>query len=1364
MMPAAKLMDPVIGVDIHIIQPPGPVPPLPIPHPFIGMLVDPMDFVPFVGATVLVNGMPRAIAGTAGKAIPPHIPIGGMFVKPPTSECELFMGSATVILDGDPAGFMALPVLSCQCIGMPAPPRMNPKKKTKMKSLMLPTSVVMAIPMGMPVLIGGPPTISMMGMAQKAGMAGAGSAFKRLRGAQKKSAVLAKVSARVRAAANSLMDTLGLGNERTRNVIDRAVCTVTGHPVDVATGKVFTDTVDLALPGPLPLRLERVWYSTSTHDGPFGRGWHGSYDVALALGERAAVVRLADGRSVPFALPTPDVPAWNEAERAWLRAEPRGLVLETADRLRHHFAAPAVAGASRRPWLPLLRQEDRFGNTVTLHYGARAELAGITDSAGRRLPVRCDDRGRIVEIQGPHPTEAGRLVTLLTYRYSSDGNLVEARDALSQPIAYEYDGQHRLVREVDRLGLAFHFAYDGAGPASRCVRTWGDGGVFERRLSYDLAARTTDVVDTRGGRTRHEWDARGIVTRTVDPLGAESLFEYDEAGRLVAETDPLGATTATAYDEAGRLTAVTDALGGTTTVGYDADGRLAAYTDAAGQAWTRTGDDRVATTVDPEGGEVRVERDARGLVAAVIDPLGRRTDVRHDTAGNPTHVRDRTGAVTEMAHDELGRLVRRTDAEGGTAAMERDALGRLVRLRDAAGHVRRFAYDAADNVVAATDAAGRTRRLAYAPLAPRGLLARVTDPSGSETRYGYDLEGDLAEIIDAAGRRWRFARDAAGRVHTEEDVTGRRLRYGYDAAGRLARVTDARGLTTAFERDALGRLSARRYADGEAETFAYTPAGELALTEGTGAAVRFVYDGCGRVVEQHQDGEVVTSAYDAAGNRVGRETPGARALAFTYDAESRLVGVATGPGGADVSVRITRDRLGREVERALPHGPVSQRRYSPTGRLVAHRLSSAVPGPAPLLDVSYGYDASGRVGTVTDSRLGERRHTHDADGFLASTLYPDGALETYEHDAAGNVPAAPVRLDTAAERGDGAPDGPPVAAVRQAAGWTLAYDADGSLVSKRNAHTAYRFTYNAAGRLARAERDGAEVARFAYDPLGRRVRKTTPAGEVEYLWDGDTVARERTHVRHEAATVRQYVFEGFAPVAVLAEDGESDLFVECDPVGAPRLAVDAAGALVWEADIGGYDAHRGSGPGVDLRFPGQIYDAETGLAYNRFRYYDAETRTYTQADPIGLEGGLLPHNYVHDPTAYIDPLGLNCSGDAAKLRANMVGAGRAEPAFANAAHHIVQSNSTDALSTSSRAHLAKHGIDINDADNGVFLPTSSSVRTASGATESAHSRAHSTATKQDVHDRITALNSEPAIRSELQAIRNEFMSGNIPGQ
>ncbi|WP_315973426.1 RHS repeat-associated core domain-containing protein [Vibrio rhizosphaerae] len=77
-----------------------------------------------------------------------------------------------------------------------------------------------------------------------------------------------------------------------------------------------------------------------------------------------------------------------------------------------------------------------------------------------------------------------------------------------------------------------------------------------------------------------------------------------------------------------------------------------------------------------------------------------------------------------------------------------------------------------------------------------------------------------------------------------------------------------------------------------------------------------------------------------------------------------------------------------------------------------------------------------------------------------------------------------------------------------------------------------------------------------------------------------------------------------------------------------------------------------------LRFQGQYYDAETGLHYNRHRYYSPETGRFTTADPIGLAGGLNNYQYAPNPTGWIDPLGLvneliDCPGSAtAKLGKN----------------------------------------------------------------------------------------------------------------
>ena len=87
MLPANKHMDQIVGIDIHITLKPSPAGPIPtpLPYPFIGMVMDPMDYVPFVGAKVMVNKKPRGNASTAGMlGCVKHIPMGGPLQMMPT--------------------------------------------------------------------------------------------------------------------------------------------------------------------------------------------------------------------------------------------------------------------------------------------------------------------------------------------------------------------------------------------------------------------------------------------------------------------------------------------------------------------------------------------------------------------------------------------------------------------------------------------------------------------------------------------------------------------------------------------------------------------------------------------------------------------------------------------------------------------------------------------------------------------------------------------------------------------------------------------------------------------------------------------------------------------------------------------------------------------------------------------------------------------------------------------------------------------------------------------------------------------------------------------------------------------------------
>ena len=102
----------------------------------------------------------------------------------------------------------------------------------------------------------------------------------------------------------------------------------------------------------------------------------------------------------------------------------------------------------------------------------------------------------------------------------------------------------------------------------------------------------------------------------------------------------------------------------------------------------------------------------------------------------------------------------------------------------------------------------------------------------------------------------------------------------------------------------------------------------------------------------------------------------------------------------------------------------------------------------------------------------------------------------------------------------------------------------------------------------------------------------------------------------------------------------------------PRLITDSDGNTVWKWDGEAFGntpptaETTGSGSFVfNLRFPGQYYDAETGLNQNNFRDYDPSTGRYVESDPIGLKGGISTFGYVEgNPLSSIDPLGLAKSG------------------------------------------------------------------------------------------------------------------------
>ena len=141
-----------------------------------------------------------------------------------------------------------------------------------------------------------------------------------------------------------------------------------------------------------------------------------------------------------------------------------------------------------------------------------------------------------------------------------------------------------------------------------------------------------------------------------------------------------------------------------------------------------------------------------------------------------------------------------------------------------------------------------------------------------------------------------------------------------------------------------------------------------------------------------------------------------------------------------------------------------------------------------------------------------------------------------------------------------------------------------------------------------------------------------------YLWDQDRLVGE---IRPEETIYYLYEPEGFVPIAQLR--GEQIYYYHTDPLGTPEAMSDDQGRIVWQAKYGLFGAiekyyvNKIDNP---LRFQGQYFDRETGLHYNRYRYYHPTTGRFISQDPIGFEGGLNLYQYAPNPLNWVDPLGL----------------------------------------------------------------------------------------------------------------------------
>ena len=912
-------------------------------------------------------------------------------------------------------------------------------------------------------------------------------------------------------------------------------------------------------------------------------------------------------------------------------------------------------------------------------YDASGRVTQMTDPNGLQTSLTYDSHGRVLTTTQT-PTLGSPRMTTMTY--DNVGQLKTLTQPNGAMLTYAYNAAHYLTSVTDNLGNSIAYDYDAMGNLTD-EDTYDPTNTLKQALdyAYDLNYRL-DTVNHGGVTSDLAFDLVGNLRSETDPNTHTTQHTYDALNRLDTTIDALTGVIDYGYDEHDNLTQVIAANGATTDYGYDALDNLLSETSPDRGTITYTHDD---------AGNVLTRTDARGITATyTYDALNRLTSVSYpNTAENVIYGYDHALA------EGIGRLTSITD-QSGTLAYTYNEFGDIVtdqRLISGISYTMTYQYDAAGNVLSVTYPSGRI--IGYG----RNVIGEVTQvtsdiagiPKTIVSSTSYEPFGPLSSLTYGNGVVFNYLRRMDYRI-TDIDAAGIADKvYMYDPAGNIESIDDGIDLTLSqlYGHDALNRLSSEAWldpalyatavlADGPLAYWRLGESGGTIAADATGNGYDATYSGSinlgtpGMVVGSdtairidplgagYVDGPVLTGItvtgmefwFQSESESAYREL----AALHNSNADRTYVRHVAEPDGRIGIVRGSSIPLYSDAKVSMntPHhlavwyesgtdttylmidGVVQQDTYSgnllavndPKVYVGAYQYGSSVKkrflGELDEVALYAGaVDASTFSGRFSESVIGVTYgFTYDANG--NRTVGDDGSTITdLTYQPFSNRLAA---ID----------------------GVALQHDTAGNRTADLGGMRT--FSYNDAGRLSEVFSNGVSIASYAHNALGQRTTKTIGAGNTVYLYDlfGHLIAEHDQNGSH----IRDYVWLDDIPIAQI-DQGEVFSYLHFDHLSTPRLATNDNQTIVWrwDSDAFGTTAANEDPDGdmiattINLRFPGQYYDQETGLHYNYFRTYDPSTGRYLESDPIGLDGGLNMYSYVeNNPLMWIDPLGLAKGG------------------------------------------------------------------------------------------------------------------------
>ena len=1257
--PASKHFDIVLGLDFHFLKIPWPVTPCPV-TPFAALVFDPLDYIHLnlpvmpvyseatgftlaknipMGGTVTINGCYRAAATTGLLALPPlSVPVPGklramgepgkkfnplhavipkaLFVVPPLAphDGEISHGSKTVATAGSEQSALFCAAFSCTDAG-----RIVLNMPTGFFNNYA-TAIIAVLPFGKPVKVGGPFVEHAFNMAD---LVNALMVMGIMKGAGK---LLTKTLGKLLTKMNRALMERFPAYRAHGEALQPHLCHYLGEPVDAASGHMSSRLQGFNLPGPIPFEWAIHYYSDSLYDGPMGKNLYHSYDITLHAVKETAMLLLRDqyGCAIPFPALQPGQHFFNPRDKYTLhRLHDGEYIIATREGLTYAFNHFADSGGFHK----LRAISNCNGFAIRFNYDGQGRLVKMIDSAHREIMVTNDANGRITALQVPHPELPGDRVTLSRYYYDEQGRMVQWYDARDHHNSLQWTNRLITARTF-KDGTTFHFRYNNQ---QQCVAAVGPDGLYSYYFAYHQGH--TIVTNSLGYRTTYYHHHR-LVNRVVNSQGEEKLYRYDGFRNLLAVQDELGRVTNYTYDERGNTTGIGLPGQGTVNIMYNSNDQPVQVARPNGGVWQYEYDEpgNLTRQTNAEGGVTRYEYQG-GLLSQVTNAAGYNTRLLYNRQYQLSQVILPNNTRIRYTHDALGRCTQVEDIQGNHQLRSYDLNNNLLEVKEADGNIRRLQYDAMDNLVHAAD------RLSRVEIGYNFFGDVVHRKQGDATlRFVYNTEGRLVSVQNAHNERYQFVQDSEGRVIRETGFDGITRQYHRDSAGQVIKIELAANHSTRLEYDSAGNIVLVQYSDNSTETFEYDSNCNLVKAANNETSVQLRRDLLGRVTEETStlpDGQAVTirQQLDAAGKCL--ELTSSRGAQVTYRYNNMDAVTTMEAGGWQSTIQY--DDTGAEITRSITGGLQLQWRHDRFGRPLEQQV---LQHHTTKRRRTYNWGMDDRLLAITDSKTGAVQFKHDVYGNLAELIYSNGNSEYRFPDAAGNLFETPKREDRKYGAGG---------RLLQSAKHTYQYDAAGNLAGKTAAGGAtWRYYWNRNGTLQKVVRPDNQEVCFGYDALGRRTWKSFKQTITRWVWNGDTPLHEWKEFNARESSADElitWVFEtgSFVPAAKLK--GDKKYSIIADHLGTPKEMYQEDGTCCWQGELDGYGRLRllqGDAGSCPFRYQGQYEDVETGLYYNRFRYYSPEEGIYISQDPIGLAGGNPTlYGYVKDPNSWVDQLGLS---------------------------------------------------------------------------------------------------------------------------